>query len=86
MSPEAAIASHACAHIGAIQVPIFSGFAGPAVSSRLADAGAKVVLTADASYRRGKLVEMKAVLDEALATRRASSASSSGGAPASTAR
>ena len=66
MSPEAAIASHACAHIGAIQVPIFSGFAGPAVSSRLTDAGAKVVLTADASYRRGKLVEMKAVLDEAL--------------------
>jgi len=66
MAPEAAIASHACAHIGAIQVPIFSGFAGPAVSSRLTDAGAKVVLTADASYRRGKLVEMKAVLDEAL--------------------
>jgi acetyl-CoA synthetase len=66
MSPEAAIASHACAHIGAIQVPIFSGFAGPAVSSRLTDSGAKVVLTADASYRRGKLVEMKATLDEAL--------------------
>ena len=67
MAPEAAIASHACAHIGAIQVPIFSGFAGPAVSSRLADAGAKLVLTADASYRRGRLVPMKAVLDEALA-------------------
>ena len=67
MAPEAAIASHACAHIGAVQVPIFSGFAGPAVSSRLADAGAKVVLTADASYRRGRLVPMKEVLDEALA-------------------
>jgi acetyl-CoA synthetase len=66
MSPEAAIASHACAHLGAVQVPIFSGFAGPAVSSRLADAGAKVVLTADASYRRGRLVPMKEVLDEAL--------------------
>jgi acetyl-CoA synthetase len=66
MSPEAAIAAHACAHIGAVQVPIFSGFAGPAVSSRLADAGAKLVLTADASYRRGKLVPMKEVLDEAL--------------------
>ena len=66
MSPEAAIASHACAHLGAVQVPIFSGFAGPAVSSRLADAGAKLVVTADASYRRGKLVRMKDVLDEAL--------------------
>jgi acetyl-CoA synthetase len=66
MSVEAAIASHACGHLGAVQVPIFSGFAGPAVSSRLADAGAKVVLTADASYRRGRLVPMKEVLDEAL--------------------
>jgi acetyl-CoA synthetase len=67
MAPETAIASHACAHIGAVQVPIFSGFAAPAVSARLADAGAKVVLTADASYRRGRLVAMKEVLDEALA-------------------
>jgi acetyl-CoA synthetase len=67
MAPEAAIAAHACAHVGAVQVPIFSGFAGPAVSSRLADAGPKLVLTADASYRRGKLVPMKEVLDEALA-------------------
>ena len=66
MAPEAAIASHACAHIGAVQVPIFSGFAGPAVSSRLADAGAKAVLTADASYRRGRLVAMKEVLDDAV--------------------
>jgi len=67
MSPEAAVASHACAHIGAVQVPIFSGFAAPAVAARLADAGAKLVLTADASYRRGRLVEMKSVLDEAIA-------------------
>jgi acetyl-CoA synthetase len=67
MAPEAAIAAHACAHVGAVQVPIFSGFAGPAVSSRLADAGAKLVLTADGSYRRGRLVPMKEVLDEALA-------------------
>ena len=67
MSPEAAIASHACAHLGAVQVPIFSGFAGPAVSARLADAAAKVVVTADASYRRGRLVPMKEVLDDALA-------------------
>ncbi len=67
MSPAAAVASHACAHIGAIQVPIFSGFAGPAVSARLADARAKVVVTADSTYRRGRLVPMKEALDEALA-------------------
>jgi acetyl-CoA synthetase len=67
MAPEAAIASHACAHIGAIQVPIFSGFAGPAVSARLADARARIVITADSSYRRGRLLPMKAVLDDALA-------------------
>ncbi len=67
MAPEAAIASHACAHIGAIQVPIFSGFAGPAVSSRLVDSEARAVVTADAAYRRGRLVPMKEVLDEALA-------------------
>jgi acetyl-CoA synthetase len=67
MAPEAAIASHACAHIGAVQVPIFSGFAGPEVSARLADARARVVVTADATYRRGRLVAMKEVLDDALA-------------------
>ena len=66
MAPEAAIASHACAHIGAIQVPIFSGFAGPAISSRLADAGAKALITADGSLRRGAVVEMKEIADDAL--------------------
>src|SRR5205823_6691136 len=43
MSPEVAIASHACAHLGAIQVPIFSGFAAPAIASRLQNSEAKVV-------------------------------------------
>ena len=66
MSPEVAVASHACAHLGAIQVPIFSGFAAPAVAARLADAGAKVVLTADGSLRRGREIPMKEVVDEAL--------------------
>jgi acetyl-CoA synthetase len=65
MTPEVAVASHACAHVGAIQVPIFSGFAAPAISARLRDAEAKVVITADWSYRRGKRIEMRAILDEA---------------------
>jgi acetyl-CoA synthetase len=66
MSPEVAIASHACAHLGAIQVPVFSGFAAPAVASRLRDSEAKVVITADGSLRRGRELEMKAVVDDAL--------------------
>ena len=56
MSPEVAIASHACAHLGAVQVPIFSGFAAPAIAARLADADAKVLITADGSLRRGSTV------------------------------
>jgi acetyl-CoA synthetase len=67
MSPEVAIASHACAHLGAIQVPIFSGFAGPAIKARLQHSEAKVVVTADGSHRRGREVPMKALVDEALA-------------------
>jgi acetyl-CoA synthetase len=66
MSPHAAIASHACAHLGAVQVPIFSGFAAPAISARLADAKAKALITADGSLRRGQVVAMKEIVDEAL--------------------
>src|SRR5207248_6730071 len=65
MSPAVAVASHACAHVGAVQVPIFSGFAAPAVRARLEDAGAKAVITADWSYRRGKRVEMLEIVREA---------------------
>ena len=54
MSPEAAVASHACAHIGAVQVPIFSGFAAPAVAQRLQDSEAKVAITVERSWRRGR--------------------------------
>src|SRR6266568_23444 len=66
MSPQVAIASHAIAHLGAVQVPIFSGFAAPAIAARLADAKAKAVITGDASLRRGQTVPMKEILDEAL--------------------
>ena len=65
MCPAVAVAAHACAHVGAVQVPIFSGFAAPAIASRLEDSGAKVVLCADWSLRRGKRIEMRETLDEA---------------------
>jgi acetyl-CoA synthetase len=66
MAPEAAIASHALAHLGAVQAPIFSGFAAPAVAARLADAKAKALITADGTLRRGQAMAMKEIADEAL--------------------
>ena len=65
MCPAVAIAAHACAHVGAVHVPIFSGFAAPAVRARLEDSQAKVAICADWSLRRGTRVEMRATLDEA---------------------
>jgi acetyl-CoA synthetase len=66
MCPDVAVASHACAHVGAVQVPVFSGFAAPAVHQRLRDSEAKVVLTADWSLRRGKRLDMRATVEEAV--------------------
>jgi acetyl-CoA synthetase len=67
MSPEVAVASHAIAHVGAVQVPIFSGFAAPAVAQRLEASEAKVVITCRSSSRRGKPVPMLEILEEAAA-------------------
>jgi acetyl-CoA synthetase len=67
MSPQVAIASHACAHLGAVQLPIFSGFASPAIAARLQHSEATVVVTADGSLRRGREVPMKQLVDTALA-------------------
>jgi acetyl-CoA synthetase len=65
MSPDVAVASHAIAHVGAIQVPIFSGFAAHAVAQRLEASEAKVVITQRESARRGKPVPMLAIVEEA---------------------
>ncbi len=66
MCPEVAVASHACAHVGAVQVPVFSGFAAPAVRQRLADSETRVVITADYSLRRGARLPMRETVDEAV--------------------
>lgn len=65
--PEAVVAMLAIAKIGAVVMPLFSGFGADAVATRLAISGAKAVITIDASMRRGKLVNAKAVVDEAAA-------------------
>ncbi|HYP38937.1 MAG TPA: acetate--CoA ligase [Chloroflexia bacterium] len=64
-TPEVAIAMLACGKIGAIFIPIFSGYAAPSVASRLTDCEAKVLVTADGFTRRGKPVGMKEVADQA---------------------
>ncbi|MDQ3751580.1 MAG: AMP-binding protein [Actinomycetota bacterium] len=67
MVPEAVVAAYACACIGAIYLPVFSGFGAPAVGARLADSGARVLLTADGYHRKGMPVPMAAVAAEAAA-------------------
>src|SRR6185503_3507165 len=67
MSIQAVAGFYAICKIGGIVVPIFSGFAAPAVAARLADAGAVALLTADAVPRRGRPVSMKAIADAAVA-------------------
>ena len=67
MTPEAVIATLALSRIGAVYVPIFSGYAAAAVATRLADCGARVLFVADGFTRRGQTIEMKKIADEAVA-------------------
>jgi len=68
MVPEAAIAMLATTRIGAIHSVVFAGFGYGAVANRVADAGSKVLITADVGYRRGKVVNLKEIVDKALET------------------
>jgi len=66
MVPEAAVAMLATTRIGAIHSVVFGGFGYGALADRIADAEAKIVVTADVGYRRGSVVNLKEVVDEAL--------------------
>ena len=66
--PEQVIAMLACARIGLIHSVVYSGFSAPALASRVNDAEAKVVITADVGFDRGKIINLKPVVDEALKT------------------
>jgi acetyl-CoA synthetase len=67
MVPEAAVAMLACARLGVIHTVIFGGFSSEAIKDRVNDCQAKVVITADGGWRRGKIIELKANVDRALA-------------------
>ncbi|KOG90559.1 acetate--CoA ligase [Streptomyces varsoviensis] len=66
MIPEAVIAMLACARIGAPHSLVFGGFSADALATRIHDADARVVITADGGYRRGKPSALKPAVDEAL--------------------
>lgn len=67
MIPEAAISMLACARIGAAHSVVFGGFSADALASRIDDAEAKLVITSDGGYRRGKPFALKTAVDGALA-------------------
>ena len=66
MVPELPIAMLACARIGATHTVIFSGFSATSIKDRVFDSKSKVVITADGGYRRGKIVPLKDVVDDAI--------------------
>ncbi|APZ33734.1 acetate--CoA ligase [Microbacterium aurum] len=69
MIPEAVAAMLAVARIGAIHSVIFGGFSADSLRSRIDDAGAKVVITADGGYRKGRVSPLKPAVDQALGDR-----------------
>jgi len=67
MIPEAVVAMLACARVGAVHSVVFAGFSAEALRSRIEDAQAKLVITADGQNRRGTVMDLKPAVDEAVA-------------------
>ncbi len=65
--PEQIVAMLACARLGVIHSVVYSGFSAPALESRIQDAESRVVITADVGYDRGKVINLKSVVDQAVA-------------------
>lgn len=66
MIPELAVSVLACARIGAVHSVVFAGFSSTALSTRINDCEAKMVITSDGSYRGKKTIDLKGIVDEAL--------------------
>jgi acetyl-CoA synthetase len=67
MIPELAIAVLACARIGAVHSVIFAGFSADSIRDRVLDSQTRMVITADGGYRRGKMLQLKKIVDEGVA-------------------
>jgi len=67
MVPELPIFMLACARIGAVHTVVFSGFSAQALADRMNDVGARLLVTADGGYRRGRVLDLKAIADDAMA-------------------
>lgn len=66
MIPELAVTMLACAKMGAVHSVIFAGFSASAVTSRVNDCEAKMIITSDGSYRGNKAIDLKGIIDEAV--------------------
>lgn len=67
MVPELAISLLACARIGAVHSVVFAGFSADSIRDRVLDSETRAVITADGGYRRGKILELKKIVDEGVA-------------------
>ena len=64
MIPELPISMLACARIGAIHTVVFSGFSSKSLSDRVEDSQSKIIITADGGYRKGKIINLKEIVDD----------------------
>lgn len=68
MTPELAVATLACARIGAIHSVVFAGFSARSLDDRINDASCNIIVTADGGYRGAKTIDLKGIVDKALET------------------